>query len=170
MDAIIMDGKNLASGAVSAVKCIDNPIKLARLVMEKVCWMHTWTKAFRTLTSVLWHLVACISGLVCTCSRMKGWNTKLIEWTASLQSSKIMFCECFHVHRKSVQQGKGGTGTIFSWCVSFLHAVRFLLHREHSGMETPTCTLQCFLYSATGISLLWNFKLRQRNLDWSLPF
>lgn len=37
MDAIIMDGKNLNSGAVSAVKCIANPIKLARLVMEKVC-------------------------------------------------------------------------------------------------------------------------------------
>lgn len=35
MDAIIMDGKNLASGAVSAVKCIANPIMLARLVMEK---------------------------------------------------------------------------------------------------------------------------------------
>ncbi|XP_060608830.2 isoaspartyl peptidase/L-asparaginase [Anolis sagrei] len=35
MDAIIMDGKNLSSGAVSAVKCIANPIKLARLVMEK---------------------------------------------------------------------------------------------------------------------------------------
>lgn len=30
-----MDGKNLDSGAVSAVKCIANPIKLARLVMEK---------------------------------------------------------------------------------------------------------------------------------------
>ncbi|XP_073531619.1 isoaspartyl peptidase/L-asparaginase isoform X2 [Phyllobates terribilis] len=35
MDAIIMDGKDLSSGAVSAVKCIANPIKLARLVMEK---------------------------------------------------------------------------------------------------------------------------------------
>nr|XP_033794221.1 isoaspartyl peptidase/L-asparaginase [Geotrypetes seraphini]XP_033794222.1 isoaspartyl peptidase/L-asparaginase [Geotrypetes seraphini] len=35
MDAIIMDGKNLASGAVSAARCIANPIKLARLVMEK---------------------------------------------------------------------------------------------------------------------------------------
>ncbi|XP_025945777.1 isoaspartyl peptidase/L-asparaginase isoform X1 [Apteryx mantelli] len=35
MDAIIMDGKNLASGAVSAVKCVANPIKIARLVMEK---------------------------------------------------------------------------------------------------------------------------------------
>ncbi|XP_029451497.1 isoaspartyl peptidase/L-asparaginase isoform X2 [Rhinatrema bivittatum] len=35
MDAIIMDGRNLASGAVSAVRCIANPIKLARLVMEK---------------------------------------------------------------------------------------------------------------------------------------
>ena len=39
MDAIIMDGKNLSSGAVSAVKYIANPIKLARLVMEKVCYM-----------------------------------------------------------------------------------------------------------------------------------
>ncbi|KFV68256.1 Isoaspartyl peptidase/L-asparaginase, partial [Dryobates pubescens] len=36
MDAIIMDGKNLDSGAVSAVKCVANPIKLARLVMEKL--------------------------------------------------------------------------------------------------------------------------------------
>ncbi|KAM4693120.1 isoaspartyl peptidase/L-asparaginase [Discoglossus pictus] len=35
MDAIIMDGKDLASGAVSAVRCIANPIKLARIVMEK---------------------------------------------------------------------------------------------------------------------------------------
>uniref|UniRef100_A0A8C5QW39 Isoaspartyl peptidase/L-asparaginase n=1 Tax=Leptobrachium leishanense TaxID=445787 RepID=A0A8C5QW39_9ANUR len=35
MDAIIMDGKNLMSGAVSAVRCIANPITLARLVMEK---------------------------------------------------------------------------------------------------------------------------------------
>ncbi|CAI9581842.1 unnamed protein product [Staurois parvus] len=35
MDAIIMDGKDLSSGAVSAVKCIANPVKLARLVMEK---------------------------------------------------------------------------------------------------------------------------------------
>lgn len=36
MDAIIMNGKDLSSGAVSAVRCIANPIKLARLVMEKV--------------------------------------------------------------------------------------------------------------------------------------
>ncbi|XP_073482865.1 isoaspartyl peptidase/L-asparaginase [Aquarana catesbeiana] len=35
MDAIIMDGKDLSSGGVSAVRCIANPIKLARLVMEK---------------------------------------------------------------------------------------------------------------------------------------
>ncbi|CAH2248887.1 isoaspartyl peptidase L-asparaginase [Pelobates cultripes] len=35
MDAIIMDGKTLRSGAVSAVRCIANPITLARLVMEK---------------------------------------------------------------------------------------------------------------------------------------
>uniref|UniRef100_A0A8D0HE04 Uncharacterized protein n=1 Tax=Sphenodon punctatus TaxID=8508 RepID=A0A8D0HE04_SPHPU len=44
MDAIIMDGKNLASGAVSAVKCIANPIKLSRLVMEKVPYsLLNWT-------------------------------------------------------------------------------------------------------------------------------
>ncbi|XP_006899931.1 PREDICTED: isoaspartyl peptidase/L-asparaginase [Elephantulus edwardii] len=35
MDASIMDGKDLSTGAVSAVRCIANPIKLARLVMEK---------------------------------------------------------------------------------------------------------------------------------------
>lgn len=39
MDASIMDGKDLSSGAVSAVRCIENPVKLARLVMEKVCVM-----------------------------------------------------------------------------------------------------------------------------------
>lgn len=36
MDASIMSGKDLSSGAVSAVRCIANPIRLARLVMEKV--------------------------------------------------------------------------------------------------------------------------------------
>lgn len=36
MDAIIMDGKTLGSGAVSAVRNIANPIQLARLVMDKV--------------------------------------------------------------------------------------------------------------------------------------
>ncbi|MEJ1273429.1 asparaginase like 1 [Cricetulus griseus] len=36
MDASIMDGKDLSSGAVSAVRCIENPVKLARLVMEKI--------------------------------------------------------------------------------------------------------------------------------------
>ncbi|XP_004713668.1 isoaspartyl peptidase/L-asparaginase [Echinops telfairi] len=35
MDASIMDGRDLSTGAVSAVRCIANPIKLARLVMEK---------------------------------------------------------------------------------------------------------------------------------------
>lgn len=36
MDAIVMDGKTLGSGAVSAVRNIANPIQLARLVMDKV--------------------------------------------------------------------------------------------------------------------------------------
>uniref|UniRef100_A0A3P9J2Y6 Isoaspartyl peptidase/L-asparaginase n=1 Tax=Oryzias latipes TaxID=8090 RepID=A0A3P9J2Y6_ORYLA len=35
MDAIVMDGKTLESGAVSAVRNIANPIQLARLVMDK---------------------------------------------------------------------------------------------------------------------------------------
>ncbi|XP_029031631.1 isoaspartyl peptidase/L-asparaginase isoform X2 [Betta splendens] len=35
MDALVMDGKTLASGAVSAVRNIANPTQLARLVMEK---------------------------------------------------------------------------------------------------------------------------------------
>ncbi|XP_075829568.1 isoaspartyl peptidase/L-asparaginase [Microtus pennsylvanicus] len=35
MDASIMDGRDLSAGAVSAVRCIANPTKLARLVMEK---------------------------------------------------------------------------------------------------------------------------------------
>ncbi|XP_070772531.1 isoaspartyl peptidase/L-asparaginase [Enoplosus armatus] len=35
MDAIVMDGETLGSGAVSAVRNIANPIQLARLVMDK---------------------------------------------------------------------------------------------------------------------------------------
>ncbi|XP_077586450.1 isoaspartyl peptidase/L-asparaginase [Stigmatopora nigra] len=35
MDAIVMDGKTLATGAVSAVRNIANPVQLARLVMDK---------------------------------------------------------------------------------------------------------------------------------------
>jgi len=35
LDASIMDGKNLKAGAVAFVKNVKNPIKLARLVMEK---------------------------------------------------------------------------------------------------------------------------------------
>lgn len=35
MDAFVMDGRSLASGAVSAVRRVANPVQLARLVMEK---------------------------------------------------------------------------------------------------------------------------------------
>lgn len=35
MDALIMDGRTLESGAVAAVQCIGNPISLARLVMSE---------------------------------------------------------------------------------------------------------------------------------------
>lgn len=35
MDAIIMEGSKLRSGAVAAIKNVPNPIKIARLVMEK---------------------------------------------------------------------------------------------------------------------------------------
>lgn len=36
LDAIIVDGRTLASGAVSCVTNIANPVSLARAVMEKV--------------------------------------------------------------------------------------------------------------------------------------
>ena len=36
MDAVIMEGKKLSAGAVACVQNIPNPIKLARMVMEKV--------------------------------------------------------------------------------------------------------------------------------------
>ncbi|XP_030627057.1 isoaspartyl peptidase/L-asparaginase isoform X1 [Chanos chanos] len=35
MDALVMDGRTLGSGAVSAVRRVKNPVQLARLVMEK---------------------------------------------------------------------------------------------------------------------------------------
>ena len=37
MDAVIMEGKSLTAGAVACVQNISNPVKLARMVMEKVC-------------------------------------------------------------------------------------------------------------------------------------
>ena len=37
MDAVIMEGKFLSAGAVACVQNISNPVKLARMVMEKVC-------------------------------------------------------------------------------------------------------------------------------------
>lgn len=36
MDALVMDGQTLASGAVAAVRNIANPVQLSRLVMDKV--------------------------------------------------------------------------------------------------------------------------------------
>lgn len=36
LDSIIMDGKTLATGAISSVRNIANPVSLARAVMEKV--------------------------------------------------------------------------------------------------------------------------------------
>lgn len=35
LDSIIMDGKTLATGAISSVRNIANPVSLARAVMEK---------------------------------------------------------------------------------------------------------------------------------------
>ena len=39
MDALIMDGSNLKSGAVAALKTILNPVQVARLVMDKVIFV-----------------------------------------------------------------------------------------------------------------------------------
>ena len=36
MDASIMDGSNLKTGAVAAIRNVANPIQVARLVMDKV--------------------------------------------------------------------------------------------------------------------------------------
>ena len=36
LDAMIMNGQTLTSGAVAAVQNISNPVALARLVLEKV--------------------------------------------------------------------------------------------------------------------------------------
>jgi isoaspartyl peptidase/L-asparaginase-like protein (Ntn-hydrolase superfamily) len=49
MDAVIMDGRTLESGAVAAVKNVKNPIVLARMVMENVC----------TLNSLM-HVITCL--------------------------------------------------------------------------------------------------------------
>jgi beta-aspartyl-peptidase (threonine type) len=35
MDAAIMDGKNLSAGAVALLRDVENPVRLARIVMEK---------------------------------------------------------------------------------------------------------------------------------------
>jgi beta-aspartyl-peptidase (threonine type) len=43
MDAIVMDGRYLASGAVSAVRKVANPVQLARLVMDKVLYTQAHT-------------------------------------------------------------------------------------------------------------------------------
>ena len=36
MDAVIMEGKSLSAGGVACVQNIPNPVRLARMVMEKV--------------------------------------------------------------------------------------------------------------------------------------
>lgn len=42
LDAIVMDGRTLATGAVSSVKNIANPVSLARAVMEKVIFFQAF--------------------------------------------------------------------------------------------------------------------------------
>ena len=48
MDAVIMEGKSLSAGAIACVQNISNPVRLARMVMEKVfeyfCKYHTKVK------------------------------------------------------------------------------------------------------------------------------
>ena len=38
MDSVVMEGRELKAGSIACVKNIKNPVKLARLVLEKVCW------------------------------------------------------------------------------------------------------------------------------------
>lgn len=54
MDAIVMDGKRLDSGAVSAVRNIANPIQLARLVMDKV---RTFKSGMETIQTNNMHFI-----------------------------------------------------------------------------------------------------------------
>ena len=46
MDAVIMDGKKLSAGAVACVQNIENPVKLARMVMEKVTFLSIYGSEF----------------------------------------------------------------------------------------------------------------------------
>lgn len=55
MDALVMDGQTLASGAVVAVRNIANPIQLSRLVMEKV-WYDRSSAALSTVF-MFWKIV-----------------------------------------------------------------------------------------------------------------
>ncbi|XP_064020236.1 isoaspartyl peptidase/L-asparaginase isoform X2 [Pogoniulus pusillus] len=78
MDAIIMDGKNLDSGAVSAVKSVANPIKLARLVMEKTKHM--------LLTETGAHLFAQAMGIPETPGDKLITKRSLERWKKSLEA------------------------------------------------------------------------------------
>lgn len=57
MDALVMDGRTLASGAVSAVRNIANPTQLARLVMDKV-WGWPTRKCFEATSPGQFHAVS----------------------------------------------------------------------------------------------------------------
>lgn len=73
MDALVMDGQTLASGAVAAVRNIANPVRLSRLVMEKVRRRRSVGAAALLYSSPLLSLSVCSRGLCCfrnTCCTM----------------------------------------------------------------------------------------------------
>ena len=52
MDAVIMDGRTLQTGAVAAVHNIANPVSLARTVMDKVCLVWRISVVVKSLCSL----------------------------------------------------------------------------------------------------------------------
>ncbi|XP_068184136.1 isoaspartyl peptidase/L-asparaginase-like [Antennarius striatus] len=76
MDALIMDGKTLSSGAVSSVKGIANPVSLARLVMEKTDHMILTSRGANQFAESLGMTTVPTDSLVTEYERKKWKNTR----------------------------------------------------------------------------------------------
>ncbi|KAJ0005095.1 hypothetical protein NQD34_011309 [Periophthalmus magnuspinnatus] len=73
LDAIIMDGKTLGSGAVSSVKNISNPVSLARAVMEKTDHMMLTSRGANLFAESIGMATICTEELVSEFER-KEWE------------------------------------------------------------------------------------------------